>query len=144
MISQLGLGAFYLGLTSQEKGRLQHHARNLCTGPTGEPHLFRVENTACFLWAVAANAMPAGDYVLARKALEEAERRARDPEDLARVNLNLAQLYLDLCGREPEAEGKYLHYRAQLAAGPFAHWAWCLPEHCSNMPADGPGAAPLR
>jgi len=134
LVSKLGLQAFYLGLTPQEKTLLQHHGRNLCTGPTGDPHLFRVGNQACFLWAVAANAMPAGDYVLARKALEEAERRARDPEDLARVNLNLAQLYLDRCGHEPEAEVKYLHYRARLQAGPFACWASRLPEPPSANP----------
>lgn len=93
LLSRYRLQKFYLQLPINEKALFEEFSQGLADYITENSGLTR--NRARFLWMVGANAVPRGQIDFALKVLQKARDEAQDPEDLAHIHANLAQILLD-------------------------------------------------
>lgn len=130
-VKSFNLTEFYFSLTIEDKKSLQKYSRYLSCYPkrilSCHPDCdgcFMVSNGAQFLWATAANAIPDKKLDFAETLLIHALSLAQDPEDLAWVHANLAQVYYDQHKTDPDAGRKSIsHCRELVKLGYMRSWA---------------------
>lgn len=127
LIKVYKLTEFYFSLDASEKEDFYFFSRHtnhwISSSPAPEG-VFMVTNASRFLWTTAANMMPQAKYNLAEKLLLEAEKRAREPEDRAWSQANLAQLYFDRSAVNRDAVAKFTYYCQKVKdSGYFTRWA---------------------
>ncbi|PKM82608.1 MAG: hypothetical protein CVU89_03670 [Firmicutes bacterium HGW-Firmicutes-14] len=130
-VKSFGLTEFYFSLTVEDKTDLAGYSRHLPCAPLksnncspGCDACFMVVNGAQFLWVTAANAIPDKKLKFAERLLIHALDIATDPEDVAWIHANLAQLYYDDHKYDPEAGRKsILHCRELIKLGYMKPWA---------------------
>lgn len=130
-IKSYGLTEFYFSLSVEDKECLANYSQHLSIKPNKlmscSPDCdgcFMVNNGARFLWATAANAIPDGKYGFVERLLIHALDIADEPDDVAWIHANLAQVYYDKHKLDPAAGRKSItHCRELIKMGYMKSWA---------------------
>lgn len=125
------LTEFFFSLSIQDKEHMKKYSKYLSCYPKNMTSChpdcdggFMVTNSAQFLWATAANAIPDGKLGFAERLLLQALSLAEQTDDLAWIHANLAQVYYDAHKSDPDAGRKSIsHCRELVKLGYMKTWA---------------------